>query len=100
MSEYSCYSKVRNENLPVSFEIPVAEPKVVTDVRYFEINNRRTSFAVQSKSIASLSRIVLGVLATTGPVSKSSDAEPSKSSPKSSFVQCRVGADLFHVCAD
>ena len=49
-------------------------------------NNQCTLFAVQSKSIASLSGIVLGVLATTGPVSKSSDAEPSKSSPESSYI--------------
>jgi hypothetical protein len=49
-------------------------------------NNQPTLFAVQSKSIASLSRIVLDVLATTGPVSKSSDAESSKSFPESSYV--------------
>ena len=37
MLEYSCYSKVRNENLPVSLEIPVAEPKVVMNVWYFDM---------------------------------------------------------------
>ena len=39
--------------------------------------------------IASLSEIVLGVLAMTGPVSipKSSDAEPLISSPESSYVR-------------
>jgi len=37
MLEYSCYSKVRNGNLPVSFEIPVAEVKVAMDVLYFDM---------------------------------------------------------------
>lgn len=37
MLEYSCYSKVRNRNLSVSFEIPVAEAKVVMDVWCFDM---------------------------------------------------------------
>ena len=52
-----------------------------------QFNNQPTLFAVQSKSIASLSGIVLDVLATTGPISKSSDAESSKSFPESSYVR-------------
>ena len=52
-------------------------------------------FAVQSKSIASLSGIVLGVLAMTGPISKSSDAEPLKSSPESSYVGSALISSVY-----
>jgi hypothetical protein len=69
MLEYFCYVKGRNGNLPVSFEIPVAEAKVATDVWYFDmVETFRDKLLCAGKGpVAELTKPY--------PISKSSDAE-------------------------